>query len=85
MMEGTDEESVDGYESDDSDDGYGKPKECCFFVAPTVAGKCDPQKPTNANQASDCFAHSFCPPRCSAIAVSQVTVRLCKMRAQRER
>jgi len=26
MREGTDEESVDGYESDDSDDGYGKPE-----------------------------------------------------------
>jgi len=26
MREGTDEESVDGYESDDSDDGDGKPE-----------------------------------------------------------
>lgn len=45
MTEKADGQSVDGYESDDSDDGYGKPKECCFFVALTVAGKCDPQKP----------------------------------------
>ncbi len=49
MREGTDDESVDGYESDESDDGDGKSKECCFSVAPTVARKSDPQKPTNAN------------------------------------
>jgi hypothetical protein len=58
MTEPADGQSVDGYESDDSDDGDGKPKERCFSVAPTVAGKSAPQKPKDADRASDCFPHS---------------------------
>jgi hypothetical protein len=45
MTEPADGQSIEDYESDGRDDGYGKPEERCFLIAATVTGKSDPQKP----------------------------------------